>query len=185
MKQLIPPILLFAAWLVVFVVFMTPQSPAGYAIPHARIPEMDQGGPGLERHREVFVSGWVFGSIQIAGFVSLLAWVILPADGKSSAGQPRFSLREGAFFLGWVVFESVFSMMCWTYYRSVTEAEPLAFLGSFPMATGLLIYGMWLTPGIFIVLYVVFFDRWIISPKKLESFHQLVATARREASRGD
>ena len=46
-----------------------------------------------------------------------------------------------------------------------------------------MLFGLWWVPFYFVVLYVVAFDRWIVTPEDLEKFERLVAASRqREAN---
>ena len=160
-------ILLIAMWVAVIIILRTPEVPQGHGFAHSKFTAMDQGGDGAERHESLLLTGWMFGSVVIAIFVSLLAWGTVCQPGKSDH-------RTWAFLIGGLLYEGVFAMMCLAYRNSLTDSG-VAFLGPFPAGVSWLLFGVWLIPGFFIILYVVFFDRWIMPPESKRKLAQLVS----------
>ena len=160
----------------------------GHGVPHRNtiFQDMNQGGSGQQRHASVLLGGWLFGALQIALFTGLLAWSAgLPAAAhpqQSAARQSHSWLLPGLFVFGGLVFEVVFALLCRSYQISMLDPANTRFLGSFPEATTWLLFGIWFAPGVFVALYVLFFDRWIFSPQAETQFAALVAarTAARE-----
>ena len=170
MRRWYPAIVLLALWTAVLVVLLTPEVPDGHGFAHDRFQAVDQGGSGQERHENVLLAGWFLGAIVIALFVCLLAWAAqTPRD---DSGLDR--LRTWAFLLGGFLFEGVFTLMCLAYHKSLAHPADPAFLGPFPAGTSWMMFGIWLVPGFFIVLYVVFFNRWILPPDRLQRFEQRI-----------
>jgi len=153
----------------------------GHGVPHRNpiFPDMNQGGSGQQRHASVLLGGWLFGALQIALFTGLLAWSAgLPAAAQSQQSAARQShswLLPGLFVFGGLVFEVVFALLCRSYQVSMLDPANTQFLGSFPEATTWLLFGIWFAPGVFVALYVLFFDRWIFSPQAETQFAALVA----------
>jgi hypothetical protein len=169
MKYWIPANLLIALWAGVLAVFLTPEIPNDHGFAHAKFSAMDQGGDGSSRHEPLLIYGGLCGSAMIGIFVSLLAW----GSGASSHRVARPYLRWAAFFIGWLLYESVFVMMCFAYRQSLAEPE-VTFFGPFPAAVSWFLFGLWPIPAFFIVLYVAFFNRWIFPPEAAKTFEQLV-----------
>ena len=182
MKHWIAGILLVALWAVVLTILLTPEIPQGHGFEHTRFSEMDQGGDGTERHESLLIPGWIFGSVLIALFVSLLAWGTADepsrTDTTESSRARKSYARVGAFVFGGLIYESVFGMLCLVYRDSLADPD-VAFAGPFPAGVSWLLFGIWLIPGLFIVLYVVFFHRWILPPENSQRLAQLVARRRR------
>lgn len=167
-------ILLAMMWVLVIVIFLTPEAANSRGLPHETFagpvyaagegkPAMDQGGDGLARHRALILPGWLLGSAFIALFVSLLAW------GTHSSAPWRG--RCIAFLMGGVLYEGVFAMMCRAYWNSLTEAE-VTFFGPFP--TGLsMLFGLWPIPAVMIVLYVAYFHRWVFPAESAQRLDEL------------
>ena len=163
--------LLIVMWAVVVFILLVPEVPNGHGFEHSRFQTMDQGGDGAQRHGPLLIAGWLFGSILIALFVSLLAWGTVVDPGRQDAQRQqrgRFDMRLTALFLGGVIYEGVFAAMCAAYRNSLTAAEA-SFIGPFPAGVSWLLFGVWLVPGIFIAFYVVFFHRWILPPSTLQT----------------
>ena len=162
----------------------------GHGVPHRNtlFRDMNQGGSGQHRHASVLLGGWLFGALQIALFTGLLAWSAgLPAAAQARQPDARQShswLLPGLFVFGGLVFEGVFALLCRSYQVSMLDPDNTRFLGSFPEATTWLLFGIWFAPGVFVALYVLFFDRWIFSPQAETRFAALVAarTTTREHS---
>ena len=169
MKHWIPAALLIALWVVVLVILLTPEIPDGQGFAHSRFQAMDQGGDGAARHESLLVTGWIFGCVSIAIFVSLLAWA---AAGRAFRADQRWA----AFILGGLIYEGVFGMLCLAYRNSLTNPEA-AFLGPFPAGVSWLLFGIWLSPVFFISLYVVFFHRWIMPPQSVKELAALAGQA--------
>ncbi len=161
MKRWIPTILLVALWGVVLFILLTPESPNGHGFQHSRFVAMDQGGNGADRHESLFIAGWIFGSLLIACFVSLLLW----GTKKKEHGL--------LFLVGGLIYEGIFGMLCFSYWKSLTDSN-VAFIGPFPASVSWLLFGIWLIPAFFIGLYVFFYDRWIFPIESEQKFKMLV-----------
>lgn len=168
MKNWLAGILLAAMWAAVLWIALTPELAAGHGAVHSRFSQMDQGGSGLQRHGATFGAAWLLGSLMIALFVCLLAWQT--KDGRRS--WPWF-------VVGGILYEAVFSMMCWTYWRSLADPLEVSFWGSFPVPVAWLVYGIWLFPGFFIAIYVMRFDEWILPEESMRRFEEALRARRR------
>ncbi|HJN08119.1 MAG TPA: hypothetical protein QF564_05460 [Pirellulaceae bacterium] len=157
MKRWVPVILLIALWSVVLFILLTPEIPDGHGLQHSRFDEMDQGGNGADRHESLFITGWMFGSLLIASFVSLLLW--------GTKKQTPWLL----FLAGGLIYEGIFGMLCFSYWKSLTDAN-VAFIGPFPAGVSWLLFGMWLIPAFFIGLYILFYHRWIFPVESARKF---------------
>ena len=177
MKHWIPAILLIAFWAVLLVILLTPEASNGHGVPHSKFKAMDHGGDGAARHEFLLLSGWMLGSVLIAIFVSLLAWGTVSQPCESGATRPshstKFDLRWFIFLIGGLAYEGVFGMMCLAYRNSLTEPD-VVFLGPFPAGLAWLLFGVWWMPVFFVVVYSVFFDRWIMPPQSVQRFEELI-----------
>ena len=161
MKHWIPAILLIALWGVVLAILLTPEVPNGHGYQHSRFAEMDKGGNGADRHESLFIAGWMFGLLLIAFFVSLLLW--------GTTTRKHWLL----FLVGGLIYEGVFGMLCFSYWKSLTDPN-VAFIGSFPASVSWLLFGIGLTPAFFIGLYVIYYDRLIFPTENARKFELLV-----------
>jgi len=85
---------------------------------------------------------------------------------------------------GAIAYQAVFVML-FLAYRDSLSGEPVAFIGSFPAATWWLLFGVYLMPYYFIVLYVTFFDRWVVTPETLKKFDELLSEYRPQQEEDD
>ena len=175
-------VLLALLWALVLIALFTPEAPNGHGIAHSTVPHMDQGGDGWIRHEAVFVTGWMLGSAMIGLFTGLLAWSTVrqpfPATSTDHTATPRSSRRLTWFLVGGLLFEAVFGMLCYSYWTSLTEPQA-SFSGPFPPGVSWMLFGVWLFPAFFIVLYVANFHRWILPPENAQRFADLIARSTR------
>jgi hypothetical protein len=171
-------VVLGAMWLLVLIALSTPEAANGHGIQHATIHTMDQGGDGSQRHKSLIVTGWLLGSAMIFLFTGLLAWGSVCQAGGMPAANPvqssPFFGRLMWFVAGGVLFEVVFGMLCYSYWTSLSAPRG-DFSGPFPVAVSWMLFGVWLFPAFFIVLYVVNFHRWVLPPENAGRFANLVA----------
>ena len=182
MKHWLPLALLLAMWVLVLAIFVTffieqPQNSHGFQ--HPTIPHMDQGGDGRERHSPVLFLGWLLGSVMLAIFICLLVWGVIGSNhGRNDSDPPTPAWRDGYFFWGFLIggllYEGAFTMLCLSYYRSLENSATTAFWGPFPIATSWMVFGIWLTPAVFVLLYILFYYRWILPSDTLQRFETLV-----------
>ena len=176
-------VLLVLLWALVLTALLTPEIPNGHGFQHSKFLAMDQGGDGVLRHESLLLIGWLLGSVVIALFVFVLTWGTVGETSSLGArrrrpGAGRADLRWLMFLLGGLAYEIVFGLMCYAYRQSLIESE-VAFLGPFPAGVSLQVFGVWLTPWIFIVFYVIFFNQWIMPPESRRRFADLAAQASR------
>ena len=176
MKHLAPICLLSAMWIAVLLIFFTPTGPHSHGYPHDHIKAMDQGGAGAERHTQLLLPGWFLGATIIAIFVSLLTWATVRSLINDGSGKTLTSLGSlvGAFLVGGILFETVFTLMFLAYRDSLEVPKNPVFIGSFPAATWWLLFGVWMLPAYFILLYVVFFNSWFLPPETMTRFRKLL-----------
>ena len=179
-KLLVPFVLLLAMWLLFMAIVRTklPSNATGMA--HAKHhatesktdkPAMKQGGNGVVRHKNLLVTGCLLGIVTATILVGMLV-LAFGAD-KVTVGQIF------AFAVGAILYQGVFVMLFLAYGGSLVSGD-VSFIGAFPAGTSWLLFGVYLMPYYFIVLYVVFFDRWFMKPENLEKFKALVAKYRPE-----
>ena len=167
--------LLLALWIVVGIASMTAGSRDGHGTQHVQFETMDQGGSGQQRHGHILVLGWSFGVLQIATFVGCLA---LGARRKERLGRLKW-----AFVVGGLLYAAEFSAIFVSYHRFLQQADP-SFLGPFPAPTTWLLVGLWAAPLYFVLLYVITFDRNILTADDFEKFQQLLAARRQQQENG-
>jgi hypothetical protein len=114
--------------------------------------------------------GEAWGAIQIVLFVALLSF-----------GMRRSREQRLAHLLGGIAYLGIFLAMCLAYRASIggaVDGDPKLFLG-LPVATAWMIYGLGGIPLFFAFLYVVNFDRWVLTPEDHQTFRDAVELARR------
>jgi hypothetical protein len=173
-------VVLGALWILVLIALCTPEASNGHGIPHSKFNAMDQGGDGNARHEAILVTGWLLGSAMVLLFTGLLAWGTVSGPFQTTVTDGRQTSRSVGrlmwFVVGGLLFEAVFGMLCYSYWKSL--ADPIgAFSGPFPPGVSWMLFGVWLFPAFFIVLYVTYFHRWILPPENAQRFAELVAPA--------
>jgi len=131
------------------------QEPAnGHGLPHPRFATIDRGGPAA-RHDDLMWAGWLYGVLQLALFVSLL--LIGLRRGSTGAGMIRI--------IGAAVI-AAFTIMMLVYQKHMHTSAAAMILG-YPVSTALMLFLFWPLPVLFVVLYIIKFDRWIADPDKI------------------
>ena len=77
----------------------------------------------------------------------------------------------GAGFAGYLLVYTGMVVSYWQYIEGQTETS--YFLG-LPAPTAWMLFGVWLFPFFFMVLYIRNFDRWVITPEEMDRFRRLV-----------
>lgn len=141
---------------------------SSHGVTHDQFPQsMLQGGSGVERHRDVRWLGLAFGLLQISLFVGCLL-----------LGLRQLKGRVGVFAACGAVYALAFTLMVVADHFYATGQARQIVLG-FPLPTALMVYGVGGAPLAFVLIYVLQFDRWILTPDDLERFEQLVQEKRR------
>jgi hypothetical protein len=163
--------LLLAMCVVVAGLFILDETPPGRTagFEHDRFPEMDQGGPGQERHAPVFWLAWSFAALQTAFLVVCLALGVPPGVRRRRV--------TGPLIIGGVLFVSVVTMMFVSYQQYLVEDSP-ALVFSFPATTAWYLYGFWPIQLFFVVLYVSAFSRTFVTADDRTAFQKILATRR-------
>jgi len=190
----IPTFLIAAFWVVTLAIFLLPE-PANvdgvahpdYGKEREQSHEMARGGAGAERHGAILVHGWLMIALLASAIVYLLAWGASRGTQSSvataGAGRERAKFI-GLFLLGFLLFQVVLAAIFLSYRASLVDPPNTDFWGPLPTATSL-VFVAWITPAFFVVLYVIFFNRWILSPRAVEKFNELVKMSRQSQQQED
>ena len=127
----------------------------------ARFPSMDHGGSGPRRHGPVLGLAWAFGILQLALVVGCLALGV-------RRGRMRARLAAGGLVLALIVTMMVVS------YRGYLADPDAAFL-ALPVPTAWFLYGFWPAQFLVVGLYVLLFDREIVTRRDLDRFRGILA----------
>ena len=128
---------------------------------HPRFPSMDHGGSGPRRHGPVLALAWAFGILQLALVVGCLALGV-------RRGRMRARLAAGGLVLAVIVTMMVVS------YRGYLADPHAAFL-ALPVPTAWFLYGFWPAQFLVVGLYVLLFDREIVTRRDLDRFREILA----------
>ncbi len=128
---------------------------------HQRFPSMDHGGSGSRRHGPVLGLAWAFGVLQLALVVGCLALGL-------RRGRARAGLAAGGLVLALIVTMMVVS------YRGYLADPDSAFL-ALPAPTAWFLYGFWPAQFLVVALYVLLFDREIVTRHDLDRFREILA----------
>lgn len=162
--------LLLAMCLVVGWIAFTGTSAPRQATLHATFPStMLQGTPGVERQSGVRWWGLAFGVLETAFFVGCLMISLRPLRGRMRIFVILGALHVAAFVMMFIA----------DYFYSIGELRMLV-LG-FPLPTALMLYGVGGVPLAFILLYVFWFDRLILTADDMVKLERIVQEKRRQS----
>ena len=128
---------------------------------HQRFPSMDHGGSGPRRHGPVLGLAWAFGILQLALVVGCLALGV-------RRDRVRARLVAGGLVLALIVTMMVVS------YGGYLDDPDASFL-ALPVPTAWFLYGFWPAQFLVVGLYVLLFDREIVTPRDLGRFREILA----------
>ena len=164
--------LLLLAMCVVFgIAFFVDEVPFSHGDPHPDHATMNQGGDG-GRHDTILWLGTTLGVIEVILSVVLLAFGILP-------GRPQ----RIALSIAGIVFLATFLAMIVSYHGVISgpsPGTPKIFLG-LPVPTAWMVYGLGGIPLLFVFMYVVMFDSWVLTPEDHRAFRDAVEAQRPKA----
>ena len=158
-------VLLFFAVVLVALWLVAPP-PAATGMVHPDFPSMQRGGESQSSLPGPRLLSSLFGLLVIGLFALSMA---AGYRRKERLGGVKYWLLAG--FAGYVM---VYSGMVVSYWKYIEQQTQTVYLGGVPAPTAWMLYGMWLFPFLFTILYSCNFDRWVITPEDLERFRQLV-----------
>ena len=169
-------VLIIALWVVTVWTFLTPEPDGALGAPHPEIAAMRSGGAGLERHGPVLFLGWASGAIGIVFYVALMAF-------GTRGGERRRGIAP------WLLAGLVAFLVVWTglvlAYGSYMRDGPGVLVLGVPVPTAIMLYVLFPTSLVFTLIYVVGFDRWVLTPDDEAAYERLLAerdAARRRSS---
>lgn len=137
----------------------------GHGFEHPDYSTMQRGGPGKERHDHILWLGWFFGVVVCTLFVSLLAFGARRNDEVGSIKIP--------FTIGGVIYVLIWSAMIWSYRGYMNGDTESRFL-LLPIPTAWMVYGIWLFPAFFIVLFVVKYEEYFWNDESERKFNEIL-----------
>ena len=137
---------------------------------HPDVPSLLQSTGGLADQPEVLWLGYIVGLLILA-VMAVCVWIGLR---KKETGTPLTRWM----MVGFAGYALVFTGLTLTY-APYTGASEVPFFGGFPLPTAWMVYGMWFFPLILIGLYMVLFDRWVLTEEDQARFQKLVEENRR------
>ena len=127
---------------------------------------MLSGGDGAARYENIWWVGLAFGLFQIVFFLVSLA---VGGEKRGDYGPLKLPL-----IVGGIAYAVVFIALVLSHRAYVNDADPGLFLG-FPIPTAWMMYGVWLVPLVFMLLFLFKFDSWIYTEDDRKRFEELLA----------
>lgn len=137
----------------------------GHGTAHPEYDTMLQGGPGEARHGHILWLGWLFGTIIAVLFVTTLAFGARRNDVVGPIGKP--------ILIGGIIYVLIWTAMVWTYsdyMKGNTEARFLLL----PIPTAWMVYGYWLFPVFFIILFIKAYPKYFWDPDTEAKFKAII-----------
>lgn len=142
--------------------------------PHPELTSMRRGGDGQARHRSLLVPGWLLGCGIILCFSAFVHFGALRGRGRE-----RLSLLLKA---ATALYVGCWSWLIWVYRASLDDATPGLIL-TLPRPTALMIFVFWPTSMLFSALFVLGFNRWVLTDEEDAAFRRLVERRREREDR--
>ena len=168
--------LLLTICLVIAIIIWTPETPGGQAFAHPDHPAMLQGPDGMERHGRIIWLGWIFGILQFC-FITCLIGLCLDKQG-------RLKIFKTPLLICMFLCITAFVSMMAAYIGFAREGSGPLF-GSFPLPTALMLYALWPMQILFVIIYVIYYDKAIFTAEDDEKFQALVRSRRENTEEAD
>lgn len=145
-----------------------PESVTGQA--HPNFNTMLVGGESLSTSTMTQTLGYIFGLCTV---LTLCVFLFIGAVRRNKLGAVRLWL-----LLSSMVYCVVYTL---TFFSDVKYVETghTDFFNGWPLPTAWMIYAMWATPVLFVIIYVFKFRDWILPVEEEERFYDLVAERRK------
>ena len=143
----------------------------GHGTTHDRFSSLDHGGPGADRRGPVWWLGLSFGLLQLGLIMGCLA---LPVK--------RLEQVRAPLVISGLVLAAIFVVMAVTYRGYAGDATPPLLL-ALPIPTAWFLYAFWPAQFLVVALYVLVYERSIVTNEDMTRFREIVDTHRRRAGR--
>jgi hypothetical protein len=131
---------------------------------------MQRSGWSWENDDLLLAGVWLVGALQIAVYLCLLGLGLAKPKGLGPLRVPLL--------LGGLLHTGIFSWMILAHVYPIAPS-----LWSFPPPTVVMVFFLWILPPFyFVILYVVVFDRWILTDESHRSFREFVQSRRGKGS---
>ena len=137
--------------------------------PHERFSTMASGGSGSARHANVLWLGGFFGAAAIAYYVALMAFGARKDSSLRGLGKP-LAASFGVALAFWV-------WLLVSYARTM-DGGAVSFFLTLPGPSAIMLYGLFPVTILFNLLYVIGYNRWILTEEDYQEYKRIVAKIR-------
>lgn len=160
--------------LVVVVLGSFDEPPHAVGLPHPDHGAMAMGGEATSRSAELLPWGLAFALLQVALFASLLLLGLRRGD------EPVVR-RYFPVLLGLAVLAICFVFLFAAYASFSENPMKSSIVLGFPAPTAWMLFGVWWSPIVVIVLYHRKFDTWVYGPREERAFRELMRSVSTES----
>lgn len=156
--------LLIGFLLIIAAIWMIPEPPGSTGILHPDFKTMLHGGVTMKGNIALQVLSFLFGFALLS---LIFALIFL---GARKGGQPTGARRWIWLGYGLTIFNY---LMIFTSYLKSLHGDT-SFLLAFPTASAWMLYGLFISPAIVVIIYVWRFNDWVLTEEDMERFRELV-----------
>lgn len=142
----------------------------GHGVEHPEYSTMLRGESGKERHEHILWLGWFFGVLISTLFVACLAF---GARRNDVVGPIKVPIA-----IGGVIYLLIWSALVWSYRDFMNGNIDGRFL-LLPIPLAWMVYGLWLFPTFFIVLFVVKYEEYFWNDESESKFREILEAKKR------
>ncbi len=142
----------------------------GHGVAHPDYATLLRGESGKERHEHILWLGWFFGILVSTLFVACLAF---GARRNDVVGPIKVPIA-----IGGVIYLIIWTVMVWTYRDYMNGSMDGRFL-ALPIPLAWMVYGFWLFPAFFIVLFVVKYEEYFWDEESESKFKEILEAKKR------
>ena len=154
---------------VVVALLLTPELGDVGGTPHEQFSTMASGGSGSARHANVMWLGGLFGAASLVFFAALMAFGARKGTSLRGLGRPlAASLVICLAFWVWLLVS----------YAGAMDGGAVSFFLALPGPSAIMLYGFFPVTILFNLLYVIGYNRWILTEEDYQEYKRLVAERR-------
>ena len=157
--------LLIAICLVLVILLFIGEPPESKPFAHPKHESMLQAPDGMTRHGGIRYLGWVLGILQFCFFAFLISLCL------NKQGRLKIFIMPLIVCTGLCI--AAFSLTM-SAYGTFAQEGSIRLIGSFPLPTAIMLYGLWPIQILFMLIYVKYYDKAIFTAEDQEKFNALV-----------
>jgi hypothetical protein len=152
--------------------FIIGEAPVKLNAPHPDYPDMLQGNPGIESQSHI---KWLGYALAITQFCFIAALILFSLN-----KQGRLKKLKTPLLIATALCITAFCLIMAAYWAFARQGSGDLF-GGFPLPTALMLYALWPMQILFVIIYVMYYDKAIFTPEDADKFQAILNSQNEDA----